>query len=251
MNKILLALLAVIIPVLIFAETEEENWLAYGNDMYAQKNYQKASVAFKKVLSLNPKNFEALVKEGSTMYALNDNEKAADYLEQALAINSDPELEAFLAKLRPDSHMLGRSNAAAEPTSVATAAAAPNTSTVPASSVSSSAITADEDQSLALIHDAYESYTQKKTDEALDYFQQADKLIPDQQIKSFMTKLKKGEQPADNEDQSMALIHDAYESYMQKNYSEAVDYFQQAENLIPDQQIKSFAAKVKKIKGPK
>ncbi len=102
------------------------------------------------------------------------------------------------------------------------------------------------EESLALIHDAYESYKDNKIDEALDYFQQADKIMPDRQIEAFMTKLKKGEQPDSNEEKSMMFIHEGYENYTQKDYVKALDYFRRAERLIPDKQIRAFIAEIRK-----
>jgi tetratricopeptide (TPR) repeat protein len=100
MKKSLMLLIFTLIPIILFSQTQEQQWLNNGNYYYKQKNFDKAVIAYDNVLKINPMNVYALVFGGNAYIHLNNVTKAIDYLEQAYKLTDNIKLKSQIDSLR-------------------------------------------------------------------------------------------------------------------------------------------------------
>lgn len=86
-KKIAVVLLSLITTFVSFAQTTSEQWYDKAEKLFDDKKYKEASVAYEKIISLNPKDTFALYKVGWCYNDLEQFDKAIDRLKKAVALD--------------------------------------------------------------------------------------------------------------------------------------------------------------------
>lgn len=99
MKKASLILILLFLPVFLFSEYTEQQWLQFGNNFYKQKTYNKAAYCYEKVLLTNPNNTTALLYGGYSYLYLNNAQKGIVYVEKVYQLTGNANVKAQLDKL--------------------------------------------------------------------------------------------------------------------------------------------------------
>jgi tetratricopeptide (TPR) repeat protein len=93
-------LVLLFIASLFAAAATDEQWVKYGNSMYAKNQWDQAITAYQKALEINPANYNAALYCGYACMKKGDNGNAINYLQKANDLTPSPEVEAKIETLK-------------------------------------------------------------------------------------------------------------------------------------------------------
>jgi len=100
-KAILLIILVLLFSENVFSAATSDQYLAAGNTLYQQKDYQKAVLYYKAAVQVDPGNAIAFQRLGNTYYLLGQKSDALTAYQHALAINpNNPQLTNFVQALQ-------------------------------------------------------------------------------------------------------------------------------------------------------
>src|SRR5271154_1276227 len=100
-KAVLLTILVLLLSKNVFSAATSEQYLAAGNTLYQQKDYQKAVLYYKAAVQVDPSNALAYQRLGNTYYLLGQKQDALTAYQHALAINpNNPQLSNFVQALQ-------------------------------------------------------------------------------------------------------------------------------------------------------
>jgi tetratricopeptide (TPR) repeat protein len=100
-KAVLLIILILSFNKIVFSAATSDQYLAAGNTLYQQKDYQKAVLYYKAAVQVDPGNALAYQRLGNTYYLLGQKQDALTAYQHALAINpNNPQLSNFVQALQ-------------------------------------------------------------------------------------------------------------------------------------------------------